>query len=319
MNDTLLVTLLAAGLLYGTPLVLAGVGELLAERSGVMNLGVEAMMLMGAVTAFWTSQSFEAPGWIALTLAIVVAALVGTAMGALFALTVVTLRASQIITGLAMLILGGATGLSSYVASVGDLGNESGRHRLPDYDILGLGDAPVVGPLIFDQNILVYGSWALVVAVSLYLYRTRPGLHLRAVGEDPKSADAMGVSVVRYRYAHTMVGGALAGIAGAYYTLAIAPNWVDNITAGAGWIAIALVISSLWRPGLLLAGAYLFGIVTSLGFTLQARGVDLPSQIFSSLPYLLTIVAVVVVSSGWGRGLLHPPAALGQPYSREDA
>ena len=122
-----------------------------------------------------------------------------------------------------------------------------------------------------------------MVAIGLYLYRTRPGLHLRAVGEDPKSADAMGVSVARYRYAHTMVGGALAGVAGAYYTLAIAPGWVDNVTAGAGWIAIALVISSLWRPGLLLAAAYLFGIVTSLGFTLQARGVDLRRR--SSAPF----------------------------------
>ena len=319
MNDTLLVTLLAAGLLYGTPLVLAGLGELLVERSGVLNLGVEAMMLMGAVTAFWASQASDGPGWIALTLAVAVAALVGMAMGAVFAFTVVTLRASQIIAGLAMLILGGGAGLSSYIASIGDLGSGSGRHRLPNYNLLGLGDAPVVGPLIFGQNMLVYCSWALVVAVGLYLYRTRPGLHLRAVGEDPKSADAMGVSVTGYRYVHTMVGGAFAGVAGAYYTLAIAPGWVDNVTAGAGWIAIALVISSMWRPGLLLAGAYLFGIATSLGFTLQARGVDLPSQIFSSLPYLLTIVAVVLVSSGWGRGLLHPPAALGQPYSREDA
>ncbi len=319
MNDTLLVTLLAAGLLYGTPLVLAGLGELLAERSGVMNLGVEAMMLMGAASAFWTSQSSDAPGWIALLIAMIVAALVGTAMALVFAFTVVTLRASQIVAGLAMLILGGAAGLSSYIASIGDLASESGRHRLRDYDLFGLGDSPVLGPLIFNQNILVYGSWALVVLVALYLHRTRPGLHLRAVGEDPKSADAMGISVSGYRYAHTMVGGALAGLAGAYYTLAIAPNWVDNTTAGAGWIAIALVIMSFWRPGLLLIGAYLFGIITSLGFTLQARGVDLPSQIFSALPYLLTILAVVLVSSGWGRGRLHPPAALGQPYSREDA
>lgn len=319
MNDTLVMDLLAAGLLYGTPLVLAGLGELFAERSGVMNLGVEAMMLMGAVTAFWTSQSSDAPGWMALTAAIAVAALVGTAMAAVFAFTVVTLRASQIIAGLAMLILGGATGLSSYIASVGRLGNDTGRNRLPDYDLFGLGDAPVVGPLLFNQNILVYGSWALVALSCLYLYRTRPGLHLQAVGEDPKSADAMGVSVGRYRYAHTMLGGGMAGVAGAYYTLAIAPNWVDNITAGAGWIAIALVITAFWRPGLLLIGAYLFGIVTSLGFTLQARGVSFPSQVLSALPYLLTIVAVVLVSSGWGRGRLHPPAALGEPYSREEA
>ena len=319
MNETLFVTLLAAGVLYGTPLVLAGIGELFAERSGVMNLGVEAMMLMGAATAFWTSQSFDGPSWIALIVSLAVAAATGTVLAAIYAFTVVTLRASQIVAGLALLILGGATGLSSYIASIGDLARDTGKHRLPDYDPFGLADLPVVGPLLFDQNILVYGSWALVMLASLYLYRTRPGLHLRAVGEDPKSADAMGVNVVAYRYAHTMFGGAMAGIAGAYYTLAIAPNWVDNITAGAGWIAIALVITSFWRPGLLLVGAYLFGIVTSLGFTLQTRGVDLPSQIFSAMPYLLTIVAVVLVSSGWGRGRLHPPAALGDPYSREDA
>ena len=146
MNDALLVTLLPPGCSTARRWCWPVWGELLAERSGVMNLGVEAMMLMGAVTAFWTSQSSEAPGWIALASAIFAAALVGTAMGAVFAFTVVTLRASQIIAGLAMLILGGATGLSSYVASIGDLGNESGRHRLPDYSIFGLGDAPVIGP-----------------------------------------------------------------------------------------------------------------------------------------------------------------------------
>ena len=214
MNDTLFVTLLAAGILYGTPLVLAGIGELFAERSGVMNLGVEAMMLMGAATAFWTSQSFDGPGWIALSISLAVAAATGTVLAAIYAFTVVTLRASQIVAGLALLILGGATGLSSYIASIGDLARETGKHRLPDYDPFGLADLPVIGPLLFDQNALVYGSWVLVVLASLYLYRTRPGLHLRAVGEDPKSADAMGVNVVRYRYAHTMLGGAMAGIAG---------------------------------------------------------------------------------------------------------
>ena len=319
MNDSLVVELLVSGLLYGTPLVLAGLGELLAERGGVMNLGVEAMMLMGAVTAFWFSQSFEGPGWLALLLAILIAALVGMAMSTVYAFVVVTLRANQVVSGLALLILGGATGLSSYVASVGELAGPSGRHRLPAYDLFGLSDAPVVGPLIFGQNILVYVSWGLVALAAFYLYRTQTGLHLQAVGEDPRSADAMGINVARYRYAHTVIGGALAGVGGAYYTLAIAPTWVDNVTAGAGWIAIALVITAFWRPGLLLAGAYLFGIVTSLGFTLQARGVDLPPEIFSSLPYVLTILAVVIVSSGWGRERFNAPAALGQPYAREEA
>ena len=319
MNDFLVVELLVAGLLYGTPLALAGLGELLSERGGVMNLGVEAIMLMGAVSAFWFSQSFEGPGWLALGLAILIAALVGMAMSTVYAFVVVTLRANQVVSGLALLILGGATGLSSYLAAVGELAGPAGRHRLPAYSLFGLGEAPVVGPLIFGQNSLVYASWGLVALAAFYLYRTQTGLHLQAVGEDPRSADAMGINVTRYRYTHTMLGGALAGVAGAYYTLAIAPTWVDNITAGAGWIAIALVITAFWRPGLLLAGAYLFGIVTSLGFTLQARGVDLPPEIFSSLPYVLTIVAVVIVSSGWGRERFNAPAALGQPYSREEA
>lgn len=319
MNDSLVVELLVAGLLWGTPLVLAGLGELLAERSGVMNLGVEAMMLMGAVTAFWFSLSFDGPGWLALGLAILVAALVGVAMSAVYAFVVVTLRANQVVSGLALLIIGGATGLSSYLGSVGELAGPSARYRLPAYNLFGLADTPVVGPLIFGQTVLVYLSWALIALAAFYLYRTQAGLHLQAVGEDPKSADSMGINVVRYRYVHTMLGGALAGVAGAYYTLAIAPTWVDNVTAGAGWIAIALVITAFWRPGLLLAGAYLFGIVTSLGFTLQARGVGLPPEIFSSLPYVLTILAVVIVSSGWGRERFNAPAALGESYSREEA
>ncbi|MDE0667817.1 MAG: ABC transporter permease [bacterium] len=319
MNESLFVDLLAAGLLYGTPLVLAGLGELLAERSGVMNLGVEAMMLMGAVTAFWFVQSFDGPAWLALLLAILVAAAVGTAMATVYAFVVVTLRANQVVSGLALLILGGAAGLSSYLAAVGSLSGPAARFKLPTYDVLGLSDVPIIGPLIFGQNALVYVSWLLVALVAFYLYRTQTGLHLQAVGEDPRSADAMGISVSRFRYGHTMVGGALAGVAGAYYTLELQPAWIDGITAGAGWIAIALVITAFWRPGLLLAGAYLFGIVTSLGFTLQARGVDLPPEIFTSLPYVLTIVAVVLVSSGWSRLRLRAPAALGEPYSREEA
>jgi len=319
MNESLFVDLLAAGVFYGTPLVLAGLGELLAERSGVMNLGVEAMMLMGAVTAFWFVQSFEGPGWLALLLAMLIAALVGMAMATLYAFAVVTLRANQVVSGLALLILGGSTGLSSYLAAIGELAGPSARYELPSYDVLGLSDTPIVGPLIFGQNALVYVSWLLVALVAFYLYRTQTGLHLQAVGEDPRSADAMGINVSRYRYGHTMVGGALAGVAGSYYTLELQPSWIDGITAGAGWIAIALVITAFWRPGLLLGGAYLFGIVTSLGFTLQARGVDLPPEIFSSLPYVLTIVAVVLVSSGWARGRLNAPAARGEPYSREEA
>jgi general nucleoside transport system permease protein len=152
----------------------------------------------------------------------------------------------------------------------------------------------------------------------LYLYRTRAGLHLRSVGESPQAADAMGINVTRYRYLHTLAGGALAGAGGAVFTLQIATNWIDGLTAGAGWIAIALVIFSFWRPELLIAGAYLFGAFTSLGFDLQARGItSIPSEFWSALPYVMTIIALVLVSAGSARRRLGTPAALGTPYVRE--
>ncbi len=164
---------------------------------------------------------------------------------------------------------------------------------------------------------MVYLSWALVLVVAWYLYRTRAGLYLRSVGESPQTADTMGINVTAYRYVHTIIGGVLAGFGGAYFTLSIAPIWTDGLTAGDGWIAIALVIFAFWRPDLLVLGAYLFGVFASLGFTLQARGVNLPSEFFSSLPYLMTVVALVAASTGWAKRRLGTPAALGVPYTRE--
>jgi general nucleoside transport system permease protein len=318
MNDGLLVELLSSGVLYGTPFVIAALGELLAERSGVLNLGVEGMMLMGAVMAFLVSQNVGGAAWTALLLAIVVAAVTGSALALIHAVAAVTLRVNQIVSGLALTILGGSIGLSTLTGQAADLTGQPGRHRLPPIDVLGLGDLPLLGPVVFRQNVLVYVSWAMVIAVALYLNRTRFGLHLRSVGDDPKAADAMGVSVARYRYVHTVAGGAFAGIGGAYYTLAIAPNWNAGMTAGAGWIAVALVIFAFWRPGLILVGAYLFGTVSGLGFTLQARDVDLPPQLFSALPYLVTIF-VLVVASARLKGQLVGPSALGVAYSREDS
>jgi ABC-type uncharacterized transport system permease subunit len=317
MNHGLVMDLLTAGVLYGTPLVIAALGELLTERAGILNLGVEGMMLMGAVTAFLTSQHVGGPTWSAILISVLVAALAGLLMALIHAFASITLRVSQIVSGLALAILGGAVGLSTFVGQAGDLTGHPARHVLKPVDVLGLADAPVVGPLLFHHNLLVYVSWVLVVLIALYLNRTRFGLHLRSVGEDPHAADAMGVNVVRYRYVHTLVGGALAGVAGSFYSLAIAPNWNAGMTAGAGWIAVALVIFAFWKPSLILVGAYLFGTVSSLGFTLQARGVTLPPEVFSALPYLVTIV-VLVVASARARGRLSGPAALGVPYSRED-
>ena len=181
----------------------------------------------------------------------------------------------------------------------------------------GLADLPVVGPLLFNQNLLTYLSWVLVVALWWYLFRSRPGLHLRAVGESPATADAMGVNVNAYRYTHTVAGGFLAGLGGAFFPLCIIPLWSDGVTGGRGWIALALVIFGFWRPDLILAGAYLFGAFSSLGLTLQARGIEVSTQLLDSLPYLMTIVVLVAVSTGRARRRLGAPAALGTPYERE--
>ncbi len=318
MNTDLVVSLIVSAIAYGTPLVLAGLGELLAERSGVLNLGVEGMMLMGAVTGFFVSQQLGGPGWAVLIVAMVVAALAGGSMALIHAFLSITVRVNQIVSGLALTIFAGVIGLSTYAGQVWNIGGQHGLHQLNRVDLLGLGEIPIVGPILFDQDPFVYLSWGLVILVSWYLYRTRTGLYLRAVGEAPRSADAMGVNVTKYRYVHTVIGGALAGLGGAYFTLAIAPIWTAGLTAGAGWIAIALVIFAFWRPDVLVIGAYLFGALSSLGFTLQAYGVQMPSEIFSSLPYLMTIVVLAGASTTLAKRRIGTPAALGVPYVREE-
>ena len=318
LNESIVVVLAASAIFYGTPLVFAALGELLAERSGVLNLGVEGMMLMGAVTAFWSVQHLSGPGWLVLLLATLIGGLAALAVSVIHAVLVVGLRANQIVSGLALTIFAGATGLSSYVGNVGKLGGQPAHHEFVALNVLGLANLPVVGPILFHQNALVYASWALVLIAMAYLHRTRTGLHLRAVGESPQTADVMGVDVARYRYAHTLVGGLLAGVGGAYFSLAITPNWIDGMTSGAGWIAIALVIFAFWRPEMTLAGAYLFGLFSSLGFVLQARQVHLPPEVFASLPYVMTVIVLVAVSTGWAKQRLGAPAALGTPYVREE-
>jgi len=318
INDNVLVVIAASAISYGTPLLFAALGELLAERSGVLNLGVEGMMLIGAVSGFWAVQTVGGPGWLSLLGAVLVAAVAGAATSMIHAFLTISLRASQIVSGLALTIFAGASGLSSYIGHVANLGGKPARYEFDAINVLGQQGAPVIGPILLHQNALTYFSWALVVLILFYLYRTRPGLHLRAVGESPATADAMGVNVAAYRYIHVVLGGALAGIGGAFFSLAITPGWIDGMTSGAGWIAIALVIFAFWRPELALVGAYLFGAFSSLGFTLQARQVHLPQEVFSSLPYLMTIVVLVLVSTGWARRRLGAPAALGVPYVREE-
>ena len=318
VNISLIVVVLSSGVLYGTPLLYAALGEVLAERSGVLNLGVEGMMLMGAVMGFWTVERVHGPTPLILAASIGVAALAGAVMAAIHAFLVITLRANQIVSGLALTIFAGAAGLSSYLGNDLQLAGKPAKHQFQEIFPTSWQDLPVVGPIIFGQSLLVYASWVCVVLVALYLTRTRLGLNLRAVGESPAAADAMGVNVSRYRYAHTLVGGAFAGVGGAAFSLSITPQWVDGLTQGAGWIAIALVIFAFWRPTLCLLGAYFFGAFTALPFALQGHGVTVAPELFQTLPYVATIVALVLVSSRAARLRFGAPAALGLPYVREE-
>jgi simple sugar transport system permease protein len=242
----------------------------------------------------------------------------GACTGALHAFLCVTLRTNQTVAGLAITIFAGAVGLSSYFANIWNVAKRPVTRPIRKFDVLGLGDLPIVGPILFRQNVLTYASWILVVLASIYLFRTRFGLQLRAVGESPQTADAMGIDVVRYRYLHTILGSSLAGLAGVYYSLAIVPTWVDGMTKGAGWIAIALVIFGFWRPGLTLAGAYLFGALQSLGTTLKARNIKVSGDVLDALPFAMTILVLVLVSTQFAHRRLGAPAALGQPYEREE-
>jgi len=320
INANIGISIIMTAILYGTPLVFAGIGELFAERSGVLNLGVEGMMLMGAVMAFLVSQRLPGPGWLVLLVAVLVGMAISALMALIHAFVSITLRANQIVSGLTLTIFAGVIGLSSYIAEDNGIGGKAGKHQFSDLNLFGLKNLPVIGPVLFHQSAMVYVSWLLVVGAVLYLYRTRIGLYLRSVGESPQAADAMGVSVTRYRYLHTLAGGALAGAGGSLFTLQIATNWIDGLTAGAGWIAIALVIYSFWRPELLIVGAYLYGAFTSVGFDLQARGItSIPSEFWSALPYLMTIIALVLVSVGSVRMRLGTPAGLGIPYVRGES
>ena len=275
-------------------------------------------MLVGGVTGAWASQHVPGTSWFVVLASIVIGACAAGLLALLHAFLVITLRTNQTVAGLSITIFGGALGLSSYFANVWNVSEKPVSHPIRILDVGGLADTPILGPIVFNQTILTYASWVLCVLATIYLFRTRIGLHLRAVGESPQTADAMGINVTKYRYFHTVFGGLLAGVGGVYYSLTIVPTWVDGMTRGAGWIAIALVIFGFWRPGLTLAGAYVFGALQSLSLTLKARNVHINGDLLDALPFLMTIFILVVLSSAWAKKRLGAPAALGQPYEREE-
>jgi len=281
--------------------VYAALGELVTEKSGVLNLGVEGMMLVGAVVAFMVAAKSGSP-W----LGVLAGTGAGAAVSMIFAVIALSLLANQVATGLALSLFG--VGLSAFVGldyvSVVIAG-------ITPLSIAGLSDIPFLGPLLFGHNPLVYLSFVLFVAVQFFLYRTRAGLVLRAVGESPQSAHAIGYPVIAIRYAAVFFGGACSGLAGAF---AYTPLWVEGMVAGRGWIALALVVFATWKPWRVLAGAYLFGGVTLAQFQVQAMGSAIPAQYLSMLPYVATILVLAFISRDAVTIRLNAPASLGRPF-----
>jgi len=296
--------LIAATLSAGTVLAIAGLGLLINERSGIVNLGAEGMMLVAAIAGFATAVH-TGSDW----LAFAAGAGAGALMAAAFGMLVIWLNTNQYATGLALSLFG-----SGFSAFVGIRYTQEKLTARPHFEIPGLADIPFLGPALFRQHPMVYLAIGLTIALAWFLYRSRAGLVLRAVGESPESAHALGYPVRRIRLLAVVAGGALCGVAGAYVSVVYTPLWVEGMIAGKGWIALALTTFATWRPARVLLGAYLFGGVTMLQFHLQGEGVQIPSQLLSALPYLATILVLVLISRNptWIR--VNMPASLGKPF-----
>lgn len=303
MNE--LALLVAATIASGTPLALASLGLLLNEKSGVLNLGAEGMMLVAAVTGFAVAFT-TGSDWVAFA----AGAAAGALLAVFFGLLVIWLNTNQYATGLALSLFG--AGFSAFVGKA-FVGKTLGTREA--FAVPGLAEIPFVGDALFRQHPMAYVAIALAAAVAWFLYRSRAGRVLRAVGESPESAHALGYRVRLIRLAAVAVGGALCGLAGAFLSVVYAPLWVEGLVAGRGWIALALTTFATWRPGRVLLGAYLFGGVTMLQFSLQGMGVQIASQLLAMLPYLATIVVLALISRNplWIR--INMPASLGKPFT----
>ncbi|MCZ6488110.1 MAG: ABC transporter permease [Gammaproteobacteria bacterium] len=308
MDSGLLTAMLAATIVAGTPLIIVALGQLIAEKSGVLNLGAEGMMAMGAIAGFAITHHTGNP-W----LGVLAGMLAGILMSFLFAVVVLTLMGNQVASGLALSILG--VGLSAFIGKPYE--SEILKTVAP-WRIPMLADIPVLG-VLFNQQSLVYFSWLLVAGIIWFLYRSRQGLILRAVGESPTSAHSIGYHVIRIRYMATLFGGAMAGIGGSFLSVFYTPLWVEGMVSGRGWIAIALVVFATWRPFRVLVGAYLFGGVMIAQLFVQGSGMDIniPSQFLSALPYLATIIVLVIISRDQNTVRLNAPVSLGQAFRPE--
>jgi len=304
---------LAAAIQAGTPLLFATVGEIVTEKVGHLNLGVEGMMLVGAVIGFVTAYETNSA-----LLAIIMAMAAGTMLSLVYAFLTVSLRANQIVTGLALTIFG--AGVSSFIGTsyIGKVVPSGVKEVLQStIEIPLLSKIPFLGTMLFKHDILVYIAIVVAILLGIYISKTRKGLNLRAVGENPYAADAVGINISLYKFIHIMIGGALSGIAGGYISLVYIPVWQDNVVAGKGWIAVALVIFVSWSPTMAIAGSYLFGALDIIGFRLQKYQLDIPQDIIDMLPYIVTILVLIMTSI---RPSLknNSPNWLGREFFRED-
>ncbi|NWK74220.1 ABC transporter permease [Acinetobacter sp. SwsAc6] len=298
--------ILAGTIAAATPLIFAGLGELVAERTGVINLGVEGMMLVGAIAGFAFAAHYEA----SVASALLVGALAGMFMSLIFAFFTLSLSTNQSACGLALTIFG--IGISAFI---GQNYVSMALPGLQNMNIPGLADIPFIGPVLFQQNYVVYLSILAFVVIWWVLAKTRLGLLLKAVGESPESAHAMGYNVLAIRYCAVLFGGAMAGVGGAFLSTVYTPMWIENMVAGRGWIAIALVVFATWKPTRLMLGAYLFGGVTILQFHAQALGLNVPNELLSALPYVATIVVLVIISRDKKLLKMNLPASLGKTFT----
>lgn len=306
MEQSLFTSILFATIVAGTPLIITALGEVVTEKSGVLNLGAEGIMSVGAIVAFAVTHHTH-NAW----LGVLAGMGAGMAMSLIFAFLTLTLLANQVAAGLALSIFG--VGLSAFIGkpyeSIALASQEPLRIKF-------LADIPYVGPALFNQQALVYFSWVMLALVAWFMYRTRLGLTLRAVGESPVSAHDIGHPVIFIRYLATLFGGAMAGVGGAFMSVFYTPMWVEGMIAGRGWISLALVVFATWRPMRVMVGAYLFGGAMIAQMFVQGSGwqISIPAQFLSSIPYAATIVVLVLISRNLKTIRLNSPASLGQPF-----
>lgn len=304
MDSDLIVQILFAAVKTGTPLLFIALGEVICEKSGVLNLGQEGMMLMGAVVGFLAAYGTGSAG-----LGVLAAMIMGCVMSLIFAVLVLHLGANQVATGLALTIFG--TGLSAFIGS-GVVGQTIQGFQPIAVPLLS--DIPFIGKILFSHDILVYSSFVMTFVLMFVVNKTRIGLTLKAVGENPHAANAIGIKVLRVRYLAVMFGGVMAGISGAYMSLVYTPMWVENMTAGRGWIALALVVFASWRVGRIMLGAYLFGLASIMHLVLQGLGWSISPNLLAMLPYVATVVVMVIISADKFKEKLLAPRSLGKTF-----